>query len=117
MILVQTPTLPLLLATPLTGAGVAMRLLAVLVLIGINAFFVAAEFSIVSVRRSRINQLAEGGDIQAQDGAKRFQRSFDQPALHDSNWYHPLQLWPWAGLARSTIAEVLLQQSGAPPVV
>jgi CBS domain containing-hemolysin-like protein len=35
-------------------------------LIAINAFFVTAEFSIVSVRRSRINQLASAGDVQAQ---------------------------------------------------
>ncbi len=34
-------------------------------LIAINAFFVAAEFSIVSVRRSRINQLVDAGDTQA----------------------------------------------------
>ena len=35
-------------------------------LIAINAFFTAAEFSIVSVRRSRISQLAKSGDLQAQ---------------------------------------------------
>lgn len=35
-------------------------------LIAINAFFVTAEFSIVSVRRSRISQLVRDGDIQAQ---------------------------------------------------
>jgi CBS domain containing-hemolysin-like protein len=49
----------------LTGADVFMRLFAVLLLITINAFFVTAEFSIVSVRRSRINQLASVGDVQA----------------------------------------------------
>ncbi|NJL82333.1 MAG: HlyC/CorC family transporter [Chloroflexaceae bacterium] len=41
------------------------RLLSVLLLIAINAFFVTAEFAIVSVRRSRINQLVEAGDVQA----------------------------------------------------
>ncbi|HEY9648215.1 MAG TPA: hemolysin family protein [Chroococcidiopsis sp.] len=50
----------------LTGQDIALRLLSVLLLIAINGFFVAAEFSIVSVRRSRINQLASAGDIQAQ---------------------------------------------------
>ncbi len=40
-------------------------MLSVLLLIAINAFFVAAEFSMVSVRRSRINQLADAGDVQA----------------------------------------------------
>ena len=35
-------------------------------LIVLNAFFVTVEFSIVSVRRSRINQLVDAGDVQAQ---------------------------------------------------
>jgi CBS domain containing-hemolysin-like protein len=41
------------------------RLLTVLLLIAINAFFVAAEFSVVSVRRTRIQQLVQEGDLQA----------------------------------------------------
>lgn len=49
----------------LTSRDILLRLLSVLLLIAINAFFVAAEFSMVSVRRSRINQLVEAGDIQA----------------------------------------------------
>lgn len=49
----------------LTDQGILLRLLSVLVLIAINAFFVTAEFSMVSVRRSRINQLVDAGDIQA----------------------------------------------------
>ncbi len=49
----------------LSISQVFLRLLAVLLLITINAFFVTAEFSIVSVRRSRINQLVSAGDIQA----------------------------------------------------
>ncbi|MEG4109316.1 hemolysin family protein [Microcoleus sp. S13_C5] len=44
---------------------VLSRLLSVLLLIAINAFFVAAEFSMVTVRRSRINQLVEAGDVAA----------------------------------------------------
>ena len=40
-------------------------LLAIVALIAINAFFVTAEFSIVSVRRSRIQQLVLEGDTQA----------------------------------------------------
>ena len=50
---------------PITGSDVFMRIFAVFLLITINAFFVTAEFSIVSVRRSRINQLAAVGDVQA----------------------------------------------------
>lgn len=49
----------------LTGSDILLRLLTVLLLIAINAFFVAAEFSMVSVRRSRINQLVNAGDVQA----------------------------------------------------
>ncbi|WP_333206998.1 MULTISPECIES: hemolysin family protein [unclassified Microcoleus] len=45
---------------------VLSRLLSVLLLIAINAFFVAAEFSMVTVRRSRINQLVDAGDVAAQ---------------------------------------------------
>ncbi len=49
----------------MTWTEVMSRLLSVLLLIAINAFFVAAEFSMVTVRRSRINQLVEAGDIAA----------------------------------------------------
>ncbi|MBD0309590.1 MAG: DUF21 domain-containing protein, partial [Microcoleus sp. T1-bin1] len=41
----------------MTLTEVLSRLLSVLLLIAINAFFVGAEFSMVTVRRSRINQL------------------------------------------------------------
>jgi CBS domain containing-hemolysin-like protein len=63
--------------TPLSYSEVLLRLLSVFVLIAINAFFVAAEFSIVSVRRSRINQLADAGDVQAQT-VQDLQRSIDR---------------------------------------
>ncbi len=49
----------------MTWTDVLSRLLSVLLLIAINAFFVAAEFSMVTVRRSRINQLVEAGDVPA----------------------------------------------------
>lgn len=42
------------------------KLLSILVLILINGFFVMTEFAIVSVRRSRISQLVDAGDLQAQ---------------------------------------------------
>ena len=42
-------------------AGIAWRLVGVLALVLANGFFVAAEFSIVAVRKTRIDQLiAEG---------------------------------------------------------
>jgi CBS domain containing-hemolysin-like protein len=61
----------------LSGSDVFLRLLAVLLLIAINAFFVTAEFSIVSVRRSRINQLVSAGDVQAKT-VQDLQRGLDR---------------------------------------
>ena len=49
----------------LTAGGIAIRLSLVLLLVALNAFFVAAEFSLVAVRRSRIDQLAAAGDGKA----------------------------------------------------
>lgn len=56
---------------------VLLRFLSVLLLITINAFFVTAEFSIVSVRRSRINQLVDAGDVQAKT-VQDLQRGIDR---------------------------------------
>ena len=53
-----------------------LTFIGVFVLIAINAFFVTAEFSIVAVRRSRISQLVEDGDLQAQT-VQSLQRSID----------------------------------------
>ncbi|WP_261225355.1 hemolysin family protein [Ancylothrix sp. D3o] len=66
-------------ATPgdFTGTDILLRLVSVLVLIAINAFFVTAEFSIVSVRRSRINQLADAGDPLAKT-VQDLQRNIDR---------------------------------------
>ena len=61
----------------MTASHILSRLLAVFLLIAINAFFVTAEFSMVSVRRSRINQLVEAGDPQAQT-VQSLQRSLDR---------------------------------------
>lgn len=61
----------------LTVSEVLLRLVSVFLLILINAFFVTAEFAIVSVRRSRISQLVVAGDIQAQS-VQSLQRSIDR---------------------------------------
>ncbi|HHP7232075.1 MAG TPA: hemolysin family protein [Xenococcaceae cyanobacterium] len=61
----------------MTGQDFLLPLVGLFLLIAINAFFVTAEFSIVSVRRSRITQLAKDGDIQAQT-VQSFQRSIDR---------------------------------------
>jgi len=46
-------------------ASFFLKLLAVLILVGINAYFVAAEFALVAVRRTRIEQRARSGDRRA----------------------------------------------------
>jgi CBS domain containing-hemolysin-like protein len=53
----------------LGGSEIGWRLLLVLGLISINAFFAISEFAILSVRRSRITQLVASGD----DRAKKVQ--------------------------------------------
>ena len=58
----------------LTEPEIVARLLSVVALIGLNAFFVTVEFSIVAVRRSRINQLVFAGDVQAQTVQKLQQK-------------------------------------------
>ena len=49
----------------LTLGGIGLRLGAVLVLVLLNGFFVAAEFALVAARRSRIDQMASEGDRRA----------------------------------------------------
>ncbi len=44
---------------------IALHLFAVLALVAVNAFFSAAEFSLVAVRLSRVRQLVEDGDARA----------------------------------------------------
>src|ERR1044071_156401 len=47
------------------GMLTALYLLTVVLLVFLNGFFVAAEFALVGVRRSRIETLAESGDKRA----------------------------------------------------
>ena len=61
----------------MTEQDLFLTLIGVFSLIAINAFFVTAEFSIVSVRRSRISQLVQDGDIQAQT-VQSLQRSIER---------------------------------------
>ncbi len=75
--LVVADTVPAEAMTRLDGPDVLLRLFLVLILIAINAFFVTAEFSIVSVRRSRIDQLAEAGDAPAKN-VQELQKSIDR---------------------------------------
>ncbi len=61
----------------MTAQDFLLTFLGVFSLIAINAFFVTAEFSIVSVRRSRIGQLVKNGDLQAQT-VQSLQRSIER---------------------------------------
>lgn len=61
----------------MTTHDIIIRISLVVLLILLNAFFVTAEFSIVSVRRSRIIQLVESGDLLAQT-VQSLQRSLDK---------------------------------------
>ncbi|MFN2382863.1 MAG: hemolysin family protein [Gemmatimonadota bacterium] len=45
----------------LSGVDIAIRLLAVLILVAANGFFVASEFALVTVRRTRIDELVREG--------------------------------------------------------
>lgn len=46
-------------------SSILLKILAVLVLVAINAYFVATEFALVAVRRTRIEQRLRGGDQRA----------------------------------------------------
>jgi magnesium and cobalt exporter, CNNM family len=57
--------------------SIGLRLLAVVVLVVANAFFVAAEFALVGARRTRLDELARSGDGKARL-ARRAVQSLDR---------------------------------------
>ncbi len=59
-------TLLLVDAPPGSALGITLKLLAVLLLVLVNGFFVAAEFALVGVRRTRIEALAASGNRRAE---------------------------------------------------
>jgi CBS domain containing-hemolysin-like protein len=56
---------------------VLSRVFVIFLLIAINAFFVAAQFAVVSVRRTRIQQLVQEGDPQAK-AVQKLQRDIER---------------------------------------
>lgn len=58
-------------------SSILLKILTVLVLVGINAYFVAAEFALVAVRRARIDQRARGGDRRARYVAEALEKPDD----------------------------------------
>src|SRR5579883_2935870 len=57
------------------GLDIVLRLAIVVALVGANAFFVAAEFSLVTVRPTRVDQLASSGNRMA----KAVRRALGEP--------------------------------------
>ncbi|NUQ11564.1 MAG: HlyC/CorC family transporter [Gemmatimonadaceae bacterium] len=57
-------------ADHLTWQGVLLRITAVLALVTMNGFFVAAEFAAVGARRSKLQEMVDGGDRFARLGLK-----------------------------------------------
>lgn len=67
---------PQLLQSPSMVGYVLVRIFAVVLLVAANAFFVAAEFSLVSVRDTRVQQLINAGRIGAR-AVQRLQQHLD----------------------------------------
>ncbi len=99
------------------GIGaVASRLVLVFILVLVNAFFVAAEFSLVAVRRSRIDEMAEAGERRA--------RNVQKALAHLDRYIAGTQLGVtlaslglgWVGEpAIAVVLDSLLQVFGLPP--
>ena len=62
---------------PPESSWVAVKLASVVVLVALNAFFVAAEFALVGARRTRLEEMAQRGDRKA-GLARRAIRSLDR---------------------------------------
>ena len=72
-------------------------LLAVFVLIAINGFFVAAEFALVKVRATRIEQLVNEGKKSARVAQQQIEHWI--PQSRQPSWGLHWPAWLWAGLA------------------
>jgi len=62
-------------ASPITLTSVLIDFLLILLIVGLNAFFVASEFALVSSRKARIQTLADEGS----SGAKTVLKLIDNP--------------------------------------
>src|SRR6266581_5513279 len=56
---------------------ILVKICVILALVGLNAFFVAAEFALVAVRATRLQTLAEGGDCKARFALRALERLDD----------------------------------------
>jgi CBS domain containing-hemolysin-like protein len=98
----------------LGGSDIGWRLLLVLGLIAINAFFVIAEFAILSVRRSRITQLVAAGDDRARQ-VQDLQRGIER-LLSTTQVGITLSSLALGWIGERAIAQILAQVTGIPLV-
>ncbi len=94
-------------------AFVLLRVLAVLLLVAANAFFVAAEFSLVSIRDTRIEQLIESGRIAART-IRKLHRKLDE-VLNGVQLGVTMASLALGWLGESALARVLEQPLGELP--
>jgi putative hemolysin len=83
-----------------------LRVIAVLVLVAANAFFVAAEFALVSIRETRLQQLIAAGRTGAR-AVERLHRSLDQ-LLSGVQFGVTLTSLGLGWVGEATIAQLLL---------
>jgi CBS domain containing-hemolysin-like protein len=94
-------------------AFVLLRVLAVLLLVAANAFFVAAEFSLVSIRDTRIEQLIESKRIGART-IRKLHRKLDE-VLNGVQLGVTMASLALGWLGESALARVLEQPLGELP--
>ena len=98
----------------MTGQNFLLPCFGLFWLIAINAFFTAAEFSIVSVRRSRISQLVKNGDIQAQT-VQSLQKGIDR-LLSTTQLCITLSSLALGWIGEQTMAVLIAQLIGGLPL-
>ena len=75
-----------------------LQFVAVAMLILANAFFVAAEFALVSVRDTRIEQMMAAG-VPGARAVRRLQQDLDDFSACRATGRDASARWRWAGLA------------------
>jgi CBS domain containing-hemolysin-like protein len=98
----------------LGGSDIGWRLLLVVGLIAIDAFFVIAEFSILSVRRSRISQLVAAGDDRAKQ-VQDLQRGIER-LLSTTQVGISLSSLALGWIGERAVAQVFAQQLASIPL-
>ena len=82
---------------PAESPPIVLGLVAVVVLVLANAFFVAAEFALVGARRTRLDEMARAETAKLGWRAARYNRS--TATSRPPSWGSPWPPWAWAGSA------------------